>query len=81
MAYLQHAPQALPVIDQGQSHQNTRNEHYNWQDIRNPGHWASFNLASIQQQYGGLLATAQIADEPFQPSPARPVNSEDLVKA
>ena len=81
MAYLQHGFQPLPIIDQGQSPQNTRNERYGAGDINNLGHWAGFNLVSIQQQFGAELAAAQIADEPVQPSPPRPINSENAVRS
>ncbi|KAF4199010.1 hypothetical protein CNMCM8694_006763 [Aspergillus lentulus] len=81
MAYLQHGFHSLPVIEQGQSPQNTRNERYGAADITSVGQWAGFNLASIQQQYGAVLAAARITDEPVQESPPRPVNSESAVRA
>ncbi|OJD18346.1 hypothetical protein ACJ73_08728 [Blastomyces percursus] len=81
MVYLQHGPQALPIVDQGQSTQNTRNDSYGADDINNVGHWAEFNLATIQQQYGAALAGARIADDPFQASPPRPINSETAVRS
>ncbi|RAL00835.1 uncharacterized protein BO80DRAFT_455362 [Aspergillus ibericus CBS 121593] len=81
MTYLQHGPPPLPIIDQGQSPQNTRNDSYRADDINNVGHWAGFNLASIQQQFGPLLTAAGIPDEPFQPSPPRPINSEAAVRS
>ena len=81
MTYLQQGFQPLPIIDQGQSPQNTRNDRYRAADINNLGHWADFNLASIQQQFGAVLAAAQIADEPVQPSPPRPINSESAVRS
>ncbi|KAE8151286.1 hypothetical protein BDV25DRAFT_128890 [Aspergillus avenaceus] len=66
MTYLQHGPPALPIIEQGQSPQNTRNDRYGAGDINN---------------YGAVLAAARIADEPFQPSPPRPINSETAVRS
>jgi hypothetical protein len=81
MAYLQHGFQRLPIISQGQSPQNTRNERYGASDINNVGHWAAFNLASIQQQFGVILTASRIADEPVNPSPPRPVNSENAVRS
>lgn len=69
MAYLQQGFQPLPIIDQGQSPYNTRNDRYPAADIRNVGHWAGFNLVSIQQQFSAALAAARIVDELFQPSP------------
>ncbi|PGH33761.1 hypothetical protein GX50_03418 [[Emmonsia] crescens] len=81
MAYLQHGPQALPIVDQGQSIRNTRNDNYGADDIHNVGHWAEFNLATIQQRYGAILAGARIADDPFRTSPPRPINSETAVRS
>ncbi|KAB8263533.1 hypothetical protein BDV32DRAFT_118826 [Aspergillus pseudonomiae] len=81
MTYLQHGPPLLPIIEQGQSPQNTRDDNYGAGDIRNVGHWAGFNFTSIQQQYGTLLAAARIDDEPFQSSPPRPINSEAAVRS
>lgn len=80
MTYLQHGFQPLPIIDPGHP-QNTRNDRYGARDINNLGHWGEFNLVAIQQQFGAALATAQIADEPVQPSPPRPINSENAVRA
>lgn len=77
MTYLQHGFQSLPIMDPGNL-QNTRNDRYGAPDINHLGHWAEFNLIAIQQQFGAALATAQIADEPVQPSPPRPINSEML---
>ncbi|PWY68868.1 hypothetical protein BO83DRAFT_390659 [Aspergillus eucalypticola CBS 122712] len=79
--YLQHNPPPLPIINQGQSPQNTRSDSYRADDINNVGHWAGFNLTSKQQQFGPLLAAAGIPDEPFQPSPPRPINSEAAVRS
>ncbi|QKX55691.1 uncharacterized protein TRUGW13939_02788 [Talaromyces rugulosus] len=81
MDYLQHGPIPLPVIDQGQSPRNERNDSYSSDDITSVGHWAEFNLTSIQQQYGAVLAAACIADEVFPPSPPRPVNSKSAVRS
>ncbi|PYH46588.1 uncharacterized protein BP01DRAFT_355583 [Aspergillus saccharolyticus JOP 1030-1] len=81
MSYLQHGPPPLPIIAQGQSPQNTQNDNYRAADINNVGHWAGFNLASIQEQFGPLLAAAQIPDEPFQDSPPRSINSEAAVRS
>ena len=81
MTYLQQGFQPLPIIDQGQSPQNTRHDRYKADDIGNVGHWAGFNLASIQQQFGAVLAATQIADEPIQPSPPRPINSKTAVRS
>ena len=81
MTYLQQGFQPLPIIDQGQSPQNTRHDRYKADDIGNVGHWANFNLASIQQQFGAVLAAAQIADKPVPPSPPRPINSERAVRS
>lgn len=58
MAYPQHGFQPMPIIDQGQSPQNTRDERYGAGGINNLGHWAEFNLVSIQQQFGAALAVA-----------------------
>ncbi|KAF5854837.1 hypothetical protein ETB97_011116 [Aspergillus alliaceus] len=81
MAYLQHGFHPLPIIEQGQSPQNTRNERYGAADINNVGNWVGFNLASIQQQYGAVLAAARIPDELVQPSSPRPINSESAVRS
>lgn len=81
MAYLQYGFQLFPVINQGQSPQNTRNERYGARDINIIGHWESFNLASVQQQFGVILNAGRIADEPVNPSPPRPVNSETAVRS
>ncbi|GKZ29792.1 hypothetical protein AbraIFM66950_006542 [Aspergillus brasiliensis] len=81
MAYLQHGPPSLPIIEPEQSPQNTHNDGYSADDIETVGHWQGFSLASILQQYGGLLATVQITDEPFQPSPPRPINSERALRS
>ncbi|KAJ9226839.1 hypothetical protein DTO027B5_2055 [Paecilomyces variotii] len=81
MAYLQHGFLRLPVINQGQSPQNTQNDQYRAADITNVGHWARFNLTSIRQQFGTVLAQARIADEPVNPSPPRPINSETAVRS
>lgn len=81
LAYLQHGFMPLPVIDQGQSPQNTRNDRYRARDIRHVGHWANFNLVSIQQQFGAVLTAARIPDEPLLPSPPRPINSESTVRS
>lgn len=71
MAYLQYGLQRFPVINQGQSPQNTRNERYVASHINNVGHWAAFNLASIQQYFGAILTVSRTADEPVNPSPRR----------
>ncbi|KAL1845564.1 hypothetical protein Plec18170_009699 [Paecilomyces lecythidis] len=81
LAYLQHGFLPLPIIEQGQSPQNTRNDRYGARDINHVGHWAGFNLVSIQQQFGAVLAAARIPDEPVNPSPPRPINSETAVRA
>ncbi|RAL14803.1 uncharacterized protein BO97DRAFT_403856 [Aspergillus homomorphus CBS 101889] len=81
MSYLQHGLPHLPVLDQAQSPPNTQNDHYREADITRVGHWTEFNLAAIQQQYGALLAAARIPDEPFQPSPPRPINSKRAVQS
>ncbi|PGG98575.1 hypothetical protein AJ79_08828 [Helicocarpus griseus UAMH5409] len=69
------------IVEQEQSTQNTRNDSYGADDINNMWHWAEFNLATIQQQYGAGLAGARIADDPFQASPPRPINSETAVRS
>src|SRR5580698_1663184 len=80
MSYLQHGPTALPRHIPGPG-RNTRNQRYGAYDVRNPGVWAAFNLNTIQQHYGALLATAQITDEPFPTSPPQAVNSETAVRS
>ena len=79
MTYLQHGFNPMPIIDQGQSTQNTRSSCYGAADIESIGHWAEFNLPSIQHQFGRVLAAARIRDKPMCPSAARPVNSEDAL--
>lgn len=81
MAYLQHGPQAITVVDQGQSPNNTRNPSYSARDITFIGQWTGFNLASLQQRFGLLLQLAQIADEPFPTTPPKPINSEMILQA
>lgn len=81
MSYLQHGPTALPrgMVQPGK---NTTNRQYGAQDLTNdPGFWAAFNLNTIQQHYGALLATAQITDEPFPTTPPQLVNSETAVRS
>jgi hypothetical protein len=81
MSYLQHGPTALPR-GMSQAGTNTRNRRYGARNIRNNfGFWATFNLNTIQQQYGALLAAAQITDEPFPTSPPQLVNSETAVRS
>jgi hypothetical protein len=81
MSYLQHGPTALPR-GMTQPGRNTRNRRYNAQDITdNFGLWQTFDLNTIQQQYGVLLATAQITDEPFPTSPPRLINSETALRS
>jgi hypothetical protein len=63
MDYLQHGPIPLPVVDQGQSPHNERNDSHSFDDITSVGHWAGFNLTSIQQQYGAVLAAVRIQAE------------------
>jgi len=79
MSYLQHGPTALPR--QTGPSGNTRNMRYSARDINNLGFWRAFNLNTIQQQYGILLATAQITDELFPTSPPQAVNSETAVRS
>lgn len=59
----------------------TRHDRYKADDIGNVGHWAGFNLTYTQQQFGAVLAVAQIADKPVQPSPPRPINSGNAVQS
>ena len=81
MSYLQHGPTALPR-GMPRPGRNTVNHRYNAHDITNNfGLWATFNLNTIQQHYGVLLATAQITDEPFPTSPPQPVNSETAIRS
>ena len=81
MSYLQHGPIALPRGTPGPS-KNTTNPRYSALDITdNLGFWAAFNLNTIQQHYGALLATAQITDEPFPTSPPQLVNSETAIRS
>ncbi|RWQ93821.1 hypothetical protein C8Q69DRAFT_336544 [Paecilomyces variotii] len=63
------------------ANQNTRNDQYRAADIINVGHWAGFNLASIRQQFGVVLAQARIADELVNPFPPRPINLETAVRS
>lgn len=65
LAYLQHGPPALPLIDQGQSEDNTTDRNYSADDITPVGHWVAFNLGSVMQQYSQLLANTQIDDDPM----------------
>ena len=81
MSYLQHGPTALPR-GMTQPGRNTTNRRYNAQDITNNlGYWVTFNMNTVQQQYGVLLATAQITDEPFPTSPPQRVNSESTIRS
>ena len=81
MSYLQHGPTALPR-GMTQPGRNTTNRRYSARNItNNPGFWATFNLNTIQQQYGVLLATAQITDEPFPTSPPQLANSETAIRS
>lgn len=76
LAYLQHGPPALPLIDQGQSEDNTTDRNYSADDITPVGHWVAFNLGSVMQQYSQLLANTQIDDDPMPSSPPQEINSE-----
>jgi hypothetical protein len=79
MDYLQHGPIPLPVVDQGQSPHNERNDSYSFDNITSVGHWAGFNLTSIQQQYGAVLAAARIQAEGA-PSPPDPITAEGVLR-
>ncbi|KAA8641648.1 uncharacterized protein ATNIH1004_011784 [Aspergillus tanneri] len=76
LAYLQHGPPTLPVIDQGQSKDNTTNLKYSADDITYVGHWATFNLNTILQQHQGMLRNSRIENEPMPSSPPQAINSE-----
>ncbi|KAA8641684.1 uncharacterized protein ATNIH1004_011820 [Aspergillus tanneri] len=81
MEYLQHGFQPIPIIDQEQSKQNTRNDRYRASDIANVGHWSTFSLSTIQQRFGATLQAALIPNEPVPPSPSRAINSEAAVRS
>ncbi|KKZ60906.1 hypothetical protein EMCG_00667 [[Emmonsia] crescens] len=76
---------ALPIVDQGQSIRNTRNDNYGADDIHNVGHWAEFNLATIQQrsvsdrrilnQPGRTSSSQWLRIYEFHPAVDRPYNS------
>ncbi|KAJ9301958.1 hypothetical protein DTO271G3_824 [Paecilomyces variotii] len=72
LAYLQHGFVSLPT-------RNKRNKLYGARDINHVGDWLGFNLFSIQQQFGTVLAAAQIPDEPSNLVP-RTINSESAVR-
>ncbi|KZF18838.1 hypothetical protein L228DRAFT_286336 [Xylona heveae TC161] len=76
LAYLQHGPPTLPVIDNGSSHDNTTSKSYSAEDISQVGVWSSFNLNTIMQQFQPLLANARIEDEAMPTSPPQAINSE-----
>ena len=80
MTYLQHSPQAIPVIYNGQSTKNTTNQAYNWENIGTTQHWADFSIQGVQQRFGQLLQAALIPDDAFPGSPPQPIVSEDLVR-
>jgi hypothetical protein len=77
LAYLQHGPPALPVINQGQSRENTTDRNYSVDDITHIGHWAAFNIDTIMQQHGHLLTNARIVDDPMPASPPQAINSKE----
>ncbi|PYH94302.1 hypothetical protein BO71DRAFT_450162 [Aspergillus ellipticus CBS 707.79] len=76
LAYLQHGPPRLPIIDQGQSRDNTTNDKYSHEDIRSTRHWRSFNLNTILDQYQAVLTTCRIDDEAMPLTPPQAINSE-----
>lgn len=77
--YLQAGPPILPVITGPRG--NTTSDRYNADDITAVHHWSDFDWNHIQQTYNLLLNQATIADEPMPQTPAKPVNSEDSVRA
>lgn len=76
LAYLQHGPPRIPIIEQGQSTDNTTNAKYSAEDITYVGHWAAFNLNTILQQHQAVLTNSRIGDEAMPESPPQPINSE-----
>lgn len=74
--YLQRGLEALPVIDNNQSKENTRNALYQARDIGSTALWQNFNIASVLQQFGPLLAAARIQAEPHGTSPPEVVAAE-----
>ncbi|KAE8133851.1 hypothetical protein BDV38DRAFT_257236 [Aspergillus pseudotamarii] len=76
LAYLQHGPPRIPIIEQGQSTDNTTNTRYSADDITYVGHWATFNLNTILHQHQAVLTNSRREDEAMPLSPPQAINSE-----
>ncbi|KAL1995195.1 hypothetical protein VTN49DRAFT_1382 [Thermomyces lanuginosus] len=80
LEYLQVRPPEVPVINQGQSRQNTANKSYNHRNISFIGSWDDFNLDTIMNQYGQLLTQAQIEPDRMPASSPPPITSENSLR-
>lgn len=81
MAYLQHGFQPPSTINDEQSLQNPRSDHYEAPETGNVDNWTAFNLPSIQQLFGATFTASKITDEPVSHSPPPPVNSKIAVRS